>query len=232
MTDKKKVGRPERYLGEKNVQLSVTIRPRYRQAIEIIAKDRNSTLSEAVEIAISKLARETRLQQDYGDKHAPYIIDYVRNEHEPLDRIFFAYSSRHITLKYFDIVNIDNTYAEIMDKLNDTPGPLLSPFELHLGDIIDNFRDQLDGFNSIYLKEAIAEDWKEGIPSEETEINIKIVLDFYKDIYEEKFWELNAKPIASATKEEMQEYLDNIIEPFSSIDEKLEALYQYYEKNY
>lgn len=230
MTKKNRVGRPQRYEGEKNVQLSVTIRPRYRQALEIIAKDRNSTLSEAIELAISKLAQETILQQDVYLENAPSIMDYVRSKYEPLERIKFAYLPRHFLFEYFDNAETGNTYNEIMSELENTPGPLLSPYEIHLGEVIYELKEIINPFSSIYLTEAIQEDWKEGIPTEVTQLNIKIVFDFYNEIYIKSFWEKNKKPSPTANNEEIIKFIESCIDPFPDTEALLKALYEYREQ--
>lgn len=143
----KKVGRPKKYEGEKNVQLSVTIRPRYRQALELIAKSRESTLSEALELAIYELASSF----SYNDTA---VIDLIRPKDEILKLVygaispinFFTYISLQdkkvgdLTLKDLDIQNFKITRAKI-DKavdshllydLENKPEALLSPLESYI----------------------------------------------------------------------------------------------------
>lgn len=236
MTKKNKVGRPQRYEGEKNVQVSVTIRPRYRQALEIIAKDRQSTLSEAIELAISLLARETKLQQEFYDKEAPYIIDYVRPKIEPIERLYNAIPPMIGVLYKFNKTEKTNTYDEIINRLYEIPDPLLTPLENHIGQTIHELNGKLHYFSPTYLLEAIEEDWKEGISSDITARNIEIVHDFYEEVFLEKFFELNPMISSDANKDEIENYLKNAIPPFN--DEEFEevnlrsALQIYYDQHY
>lgn len=232
MSKKKRIGRPQRYDGEKNVQLSVTIRPRYRQALEIIAKERQSTLSEAVELAISKLAREMQLEQDFLDLY--YIIDYVRPKSEPLERLYNAIPPMAGVLHKFKKHNHKNAYNEIMKGLNEKPEPLLTPLESHVENVLAGLDNKLYYFNPTHLQEAIKEDWKEGISSIETNMNIRIVNEFYEKIFLEKFFELNPMISPDADMKDIKEYLDNAVYPFS--DKKgdpeknaLSSLCEYYE---
>lgn len=228
-------GKPPRYLGEKSERISVLVRPRYRQALDIIAKDRGTTLSEAMELAISKLAREIKLEQDAGDKETPFIIDYVRPPYEPLERIYFAYIRKSKIINAFRPHQV-HPYDEIMNKLTDIPAPLRTPLDNHIGDIIYEIKDDLDGFSTVFLLEAIEEDWKEGIPPEDTQRNIQIVNWFYNEMYFEKFWELNGKPNTNASSSEMKEYLNNMIDPFDhedlSTEKVLEMLHEYHQQNF
>lgn len=55
--EKRKGGRPPRAPGERMTRLSVVLRPRYRQALEIIARDRRTSLSQALEYLVAVGAR-------------------------------------------------------------------------------------------------------------------------------------------------------------------------------
>lgn len=233
MTTKKKEtrGKPPRYPGEKSERISVLVRPRYRQALDIIAKDRGTTLSEAMELAISKLARESKLEHESFDKDAPYIIDYVRPKTEPIERLYQAIPPLSGVLYKFKLTRKINPYNEILNNLYATPEPLLTPLENHIGQTIHELNGKLQYFSSLYLQEAIAEDWKEGIPYEETARNIEIVHNFYKDVFLEKLLEENPPINPNATKEEITEYLDNIKIPLND-GEWISELRAYYLDNY
>lgn len=234
MTTKKKEtrGKPPRYPGEKSERISVLVRPRYRQALDIIAKDRGTTLSEAMELAISMLARETKLQYELYDKQAPYIIDYVRPKMEPIERLYFAIPPLSGVLHKFNNVGKTNTYDEILNKLYEIPDPLLTPLENHIGQTIHEMNDKLHYFSALYLEEAIEEDWKEGIPCEETAKNIEIVHNFYEEVYLKALLESNPPINPDASVEEIKDYLDNINDPFENEPPIINRLKEYYEQNY
>lgn len=57
-----KGGRPSRAPGEKMTRLSVMMRPRFRDALEIIARDRQTSLSQALEYVIAVVARTYKIE--------------------------------------------------------------------------------------------------------------------------------------------------------------------------
>lgn len=231
MEDEKinKGGRPRKYDGEKSIRIGALIRPRYKQAIDIIARDRGSTLGEVVELAISKLARESKLQHEHLDKEAPYIIDYVRHPYEPLERIYFSFIP--LSKIIYDLTDKTGKtpYQKIMGRLKETPEPLLSALNIHIGDVIHTLEDELDGlkgFSEPYLLEAIEEDWKEGIPVETTAENIRAVFYFYTEQLEyfiEFFEENPPLPPKDADIKTINEYIANIKSPFIDEDPSSEA---------
>ena len=238
MTTKKKEtrGKPPRYPGEKSERISVLVRPRYRQALDIIAKDRGTTLSEAMELAISILARETKLQQEFYDKEAPHIIDYVRPKIEPVERLYRSIPPMAGVLYKFDITEKTNTYDDIINKLYEIPDPLLTPLQNHIGETIHELNGKLHYFSPVYLSEALEEDWKEGIPSDVTARNIEIVHNFYEEVYLEKFFELNPMISPDSNLDEIKNYLKNATPPFNEDDFEedslISVLKEYYDQNY
>ena len=54
-------GKPKRYEGEDSERISVLVRPRYKKMVEMFAKLRQSTLSEAMEYSIAKAAHSTNI---------------------------------------------------------------------------------------------------------------------------------------------------------------------------
>jgi len=57
-----KGGRPSRAPGERMTRLSVALRPRYREALELIARDRQTSLSQALEYLIAVGARQYMIE--------------------------------------------------------------------------------------------------------------------------------------------------------------------------
>lgn len=82
-TEVNKGGRPSRIEGEKAIKVSAAIRPRYRKALEIIARDRNMTISDAIELAILRLAENYKIDSEY-------VINMVRDENEFIERLYEA----------------------------------------------------------------------------------------------------------------------------------------------
>lgn len=101
MTKKTRGGRPPRVLGETSVRVSAAIRPRYKELIERIAKDREVTVSDAIELAIIKYAETTPIiskksgpgglpSGPFGKLKNKNYIDLVRPPYESLYRIYDA----------------------------------------------------------------------------------------------------------------------------------------------
>lgn len=62
MATKSKGGRPPRAKGEKMHRLSVVVRQKFRESLDLIARDRRTSLSQALEFVIATVARDYDLK--------------------------------------------------------------------------------------------------------------------------------------------------------------------------
>ena len=112
---KNKVGRPERYPGEEQRRLSVMIRPRYKELLELLATLRQTSVSEATEFAVANMARS------YEVEGKP-LLDYVRPSNESHDRY-------RATLSDLPHPQVDTRVQEEITSLTAFPSGLRGHFE-------------------------------------------------------------------------------------------------------
>lgn len=92
--NKNKGGRPQKYPGEDPIRIGALIRPRYKEAIELVARDRGCTLGEAIEFCIAKATRDYAIDDQT-------ILDMVRPKNEILSLLYKA--------SFFDFYNPEST---------------------------------------------------------------------------------------------------------------------------
>lgn len=190
MNEKAKVGRPQRYEGEKNVQLSVSIRPRYRQALELIAQVRQSTLSEALELAIFKQAEELHIDNQP-------VIDFVRPENEILEMIYDSLdiSNRETQENFRDNVFPPSKPLSMFTPLERYKAKVM--WDLPNGEIGGPFDS---GFTYDSLSEAVTEAWKTGESAQSTYQKILAV------------WEYNEHTLWGSLPPPFEEIKDDLLE--------------------
>lgn len=147
-TKKDNRGKQPRYEGEESTRLSVLLRPRYRLAIEMIARDRKSTLGEAMELAIVNLAKEYSID-------GKMLIDYIRPPLESLNRIYDCASL------YFQNPEAPKNLLAIQEKhfwygfhrLESLGSSFRTPVEQYTFEVLSYFMNPYNNFNetSIYL---------------------------------------------------------------------------------
>lgn len=79
----KKTGRPKAYENENSVKMSISLRPRYRQGLELLSKIRQSSLNEALEFALADA-----LSHQHIDEKS--ILDWVRPREEIIEKLLEA----------------------------------------------------------------------------------------------------------------------------------------------
>lgn len=208
--------------------------------LEIIAKDRNSTLSEAMELAISLLGRSYKIDSDkysYNADFTPTVADYVRSQYEPLDRI---YASIVQEARFYEIFSDDeddgnlsdfgykSTHDQIMSRLKNTPAPLLSSLERYIGAVIHNLEEETKYFYPDYLLESLEENWKEGISVSESQNQIKTAHEFYLNLVSATL-EKNPPTNPDGSFKEIADYFKNLIEPYGNTEGELTSLHEIYE---
>ncbi|QMT41389.1 hypothetical protein [Neisseria shayeganii] len=167
---KNKGGRPKTYEGEKNIRVSIAIRPRYRQAIELISKDRNTSLNEVVEFAIAQLAAKYEIE-------GKPVIEYIRPMNEERLRIKNTLiepqnrTSEYITKKEIDYYSAIMAYESL-------PKGILSPQDKYVMGMLDELGPAVSHYFEIEkLEQAILEDWKIGRPEAETFNDINQIME-------------------------------------------------------
>ncbi|WP_066570338.1 hypothetical protein [Snodgrassella sp. CFCC 13594] len=165
----KKLGRPKAYPGETPTRMTVSLRPRYKKAIEMLAQDRGTSLNEAVEFCIAY----TSANVIFDGKP---LIYFIRPDVEPFN--FFVQSLP----TFFDISpefdgeyrsntgwGIDNIklYDEYLSEIQSKPKSLWTSLDRTMHDVISSkTTDVLNCFRFRDLINAILECWKEGISAE------------------------------------------------------------------
>lgn len=171
MTEKRGRGKPKRYEGEDSARLSVLVRPRYKKLIELVSKDRQSTLSEALEFIIASFGSH------YLADGKP-ILDFVRSKYERLARYYsctLPFFARGIDARYGELVRSD-----YLNKLKELPRSTLSKEDLFLIDILDPIYDGMflgAFFANEYLVQELKEDWKIGRSTKEVLADLGFIME-------------------------------------------------------
>lgn len=173
-------GKPPRYKGEKSTRLSVLVRPRYRQILELIAKDRDSTLSEAMEFAIVKLAESYIL-------NGQPVINYFRANDELYEIIKDSFEYTFPANTKIDHLEEEKfrlrfkEFYSFYEEQKNIPEPLRSPFQNYCLEILDH----VDAYIYIYfdwdslLFSAFLEAWRTGVEKETVITIINQVISDY-----------------------------------------------------
>ncbi len=179
MSEKNKGGRPSKYDDEESARIGARIRPRYKELLELIAQHRQTTVSEALELAVAQLG------MSYLVDNKP-MIDFVRPQDESYMIIYNSLNFDDL-LDYFEsggnvIIPAFDSADEEVKKFLDKPSFLLSPFELYLREIL--LSGVMTGigvsiFNISDLFSAIRENWKVGLDSKLTVNYIMAIKEFY-----------------------------------------------------
>lgn len=138
---KNKAGRPSRYKDEQTVRIGAAVRPRYREALELIAKYRNCTLSEAIEFAAAYLAN------NYFIEHKK-AIDYVCNRDEIYIDCMFCFSVPKTSEESNKQMK---GVLEWIDKYNKSPKSLITPQDNFIFTTYEFVMDYLNCKSTYYL---------------------------------------------------------------------------------
>lgn len=171
MAEKRGRGKPKRYEGEDSVRLSVLLRPRYKKLIELVSKDRQSTLSEALEFIIASFGSH------YLADGKP-ILDFVRSKYERLAKYYsctLPFTTKGNDVRYGELIRSD-----YLDKLKELPRSTLSKEDLFLIDILDPIYDGMflgAFYANEYLVQEIKEDWKIGRSTKEVLADLGFIIE-------------------------------------------------------
>ena len=154
-------GRAKRYENEQQQRLSVIIRPRYRDALDILARQLQVPMSQIVEMAVYQLASKITVDE------TP-VIDLVRSPSEWADyltHIKLPRSSPEIGLQR------DKVVREYLSKHD----VLKTPVEAYFVAAINDAGKSVEWFNLDELKMFIIEQWKVGVNIQDTVKMIKLI---------------------------------------------------------
>lgn len=184
MTKQRKQGRPARYEGEEQQRISMKIRPRYRQALELLAEHRGIPLADAVEYFIAKGSRE------YLVDGKP-LLDYVRPSTE---RINIYWKAIRYDFIHKNKARDKGQINELIQNLNDLeakPKSLRTNFDNFYVKVFRKTELSLLAFTYFdidKLQYAISEDWKTGYSIDETSVifnlAIKMAVNNHIDEYD------------------------------------------------
>lgn len=166
MTKEKKNlgGRPPRYEGEDSIRIGAIVRPRYKHVLDLIARDREATIGETIELAIAKLASA------YLIDNRP-AIDYFRPENELYDSIkncFIHDFSKENGISADSIEELKSNLHELDSHINTQmhlPKLVLSPFQkycLEILTLIDLDKLAFSDWKSLIAK-PFEEAWRTGV---------------------------------------------------------------------
>lgn len=166
-----KGGRPSRIEGEKAAKVSAAIRPRYKEALEIIAKERNMTISDAIELSILRLAESYIIDGEY-------VINMVRDENEYIERLYDAidYPLLAMRLRFKIVPKIQSFIDDLLGgfKASDPKALFISQIlgALESKDTIASFFDPLK-LSKVFILEFL-----EGKTAQETLITMNAIVSF------------------------------------------------------
>lgn len=177
---KAKTGRPQRYTGEAAKRLSVTMRPRYREAVSLLAQHRGSSISEAMEYLIAMGTRQYILD-------GKPLLDYLRPKNERY--IVLSFKARNWLAMYQrrkpDMEEESEWLEAEHAKFEKIPKSVRTPFQVYYWDIFNALLNSTPDiwalrcyFNYEQVIAWFQESWKQGYSEEETH-------DFFKAVYKE-----------------------------------------------
>lgn len=162
--EKRKRGGQPRYPGEEQQRLSITVRPRYKKALEILAQQRRTSVSEAAEFAIAYTA----------SKHAvngTAVLNYVRPPEESFDRYRHALALDAWNLSEADWEAREKDLQEKVEQLAQALIPFPGGFEEWMLQVLEGVpvtsRPLWHWFHWGILINAANEDYREGKLPEE-----------------------------------------------------------------
>lgn len=173
---KSRAGRPERYPGEEPARISAMTRPRYKDALEILAKHRQTSLAGAAEFAIAYMGRTYEID-------GKPLLDYVRPANESFQR--YRYDARdHSAFERDEADFAEKFFAfkETLEERRNVPPSLRGQFDDFATEVLSWLETlgllPTQWFKWDALLDAIREDWKEGKSIDQTAATIMLVMKF------------------------------------------------------
>ncbi len=157
MPDKKRRGRPFRAPGEQMYKLGVTVRKRMRDILEIIARDRRTSVSQALEYVIDEFSKTYKIGE-YPLRSLVVTMDALDSlpgmlEGSDIDWANLANMSRVLDSKA-------KAATKFAGKAFDMPAPLLKPGErlfLEVFQIIGDYPTEAKPLDNLYQVCELAE---------------------------------------------------------------------------
>lgn len=176
--EKKKVGRPARAKGEKMERLSVVIQKRYRDALGLIARDRQTSLSQAIEYVIAVVARDYKIEDKTvkdiiaGDD----VLETIMWSFLPESKAEKEESKREFkeNIKKLREVVLSSGIVETFSKtklanLLNIPESVRSPEEKYIATLFDRFGDKIGLSKTDNFYDFASQEYRAGTPIEELE---------------------------------------------------------------
>lgn len=162
--EKKKVGRPARAKGEKMERLSVVIQKRYRDALELIARDRQTSLSQAIEYVIAVVARDYKIEDET-------VKDIIAGD-DTLEKIIWSClpeSKAEDEESKQQLIELANKIAQDFSrtkwgKLLDIPESLRSPEEKYIATLFEQFGNEIRASKIADFYDLVSQEYREGAP--------------------------------------------------------------------
>ena len=167
--EKKKVGRPARAKGEKMERLSVVIQKRYRDALELIARDRQTSLSQAIEYVIAVVARDYKIE----DKT---VKDIIVGDNT-IEKIIWSFLPESKAEKEESKLKLNEFVDQIIDtvahskwiELLNIPESVRSPEEKYMVALYEQFGNEIRARRLDEFFDFVSQEYRSGTPIEELE---------------------------------------------------------------
>lgn len=167
--EKKKVGRPARAKGEKMERLSVVIQKRYRDALELIARDRQTSLSQAIEYVIAVVARDYKIEDET-------VKDIIAGE-DTVEKIIWAFLPQSKTEKEESKLQLNLLVDQIIDTvahskwidLLNVPESVRTPEEKYMVSLFEQFGNEIRASRLDDFFDFVSQEYRSGTPIEELE---------------------------------------------------------------
>lgn len=180
--EKNKGGRPRRYADEKAERISGAMRPRFKQSLELVAKSRQTTLSQALEFAAAFMAHNYQID-------GKPVIEYIVEKNEKLIDVVQCITVSHSS---DDIMERFHETSAWLKKIETSPPSLISAEDKFVFDSLQLLSNKLNtydliqidvfaSFNTVY--EFIVYYWRQAYTAEEiVDLLIKILSFAYDKI--------------------------------------------------
>ncbi|MHC5225519.1 hypothetical protein [Ignatzschineria sp. LJL83] len=193
----------------KDERIGARIKTQYRNALDLIARDRRTNISEVLELAIHKLAESYTIE-------GKSVLDLTDHSFNIFEKLFFGLRFKPLPpqqnllqAEYADI------RREILSYMPDSslPQSLLSPQELYVVSVLDD--PELDGGGAWYSITPSAllyftyKAWHIGKSVEEAVEILRYSDHFVRDVLWKKY---TADTTDEAIRENMEEDVNNFLE--------------------
>lgn len=178
--EKKKVGRPARAKGEKMERLSVVIQKRYRDALELIARDRQTSLSQAIEYVIAVVARDYKIEDET-------VKDIIAGD-DTLEKIIWSFLPQSKAEKEESKLQLNLLVDQIIDTvahskwidLLNVPESVRTPEEKYMVSLFEQFGNEIRASRIDDFFDFVSQEYRSGTPIEELEKNFSEMINANK----------------------------------------------------